>query len=110
MIRLEEECMTLTANEDTPGKYIANSDKCENTALVFCITDINWGPVPGENLPRMPCIPPLLRRKRESSNKEKEETSAVGRSSTSKPQSAGTHGFLQFTTTKPININVKLIK
>ena len=70
MNHVEKNCMTITAVDDMNAKYVANSATCtgasdDDTALVFCMADA-LGPIPGENLPKMPCIPPLSRRKRET--------------------------------------------
>ena len=37
-------------------------------------------PVPGENLPKMPCIPPKPRRRRETTEEKEDETKVVGKS------------------------------
>ena len=90
---MSDGCATLQALEVTPpNKYSwqADSDNCDTaTHYVFCMmnmsttefttpdpsattaapattTTVASGPIPGENLPKMPCIPPLARRKRQA--------------------------------------------
>ena len=50
------------------SKFHLYAVDCDSRAIAFCIANVTYPPPPGDDLPKMPCIPTSSRKKRESGN------------------------------------------
>ena len=50
------------------SKFHLYSVDCDSRAIAFCTANVTYPPPPGDDLPKMPCIPTSSRKKRESGN------------------------------------------
>ena len=57
-------CAALLSVENYASKFHLHAVDCDSVAKAVCKAKIEIPPPPGENLPKMPCIPPSSRKKR----------------------------------------------
>ena len=57
-------CAALLSVENDASKFHLHAVDCDSMANAVCKAKIDIPPPPGENLPKMPCIPPKSRKKR----------------------------------------------
>lgn len=74
---VDEKCAAILPDADNPSKFHLHSIDCENRFKAFCRANATI-PTSGENLPTIPCVQMLSRKKRETEDNQCDnvETSA----------------------------------
>ena len=67
-------CAALLSVANDASNFHLHAVDCDSTAKAVCKAEVTLPPPPGENLPKMPCIPNLSRKKRNAEENECNET------------------------------------
>jgi hypothetical protein len=70
----EGKCAALLADSNDASKFYLHAVECGAKAKAVCKAKIDIPPPLGENLPKMPCMPPLSRKKRSPEEQECTDT------------------------------------
>ena len=62
----EGKCAAIQPDISDVSKFHLYAVDCDSKAIAFCTANVNYPPPPGDNLPKMPCIPSSSRKKRDS--------------------------------------------
>ena len=57
-------CAAIQPDISDVSKFHLYAVDCDSRAISFCTADVTYPPPPGDNLPKMPCIPSAKRKKR----------------------------------------------
>ena len=61
-------CAAIQPDISDVSKFHLYAVDCDSRAIAFCTANVTYPPPPGDDLPKMPCIPTSSRKKRESEN------------------------------------------
>ena len=61
-------CAAIQPDISDVSKFHLYAVDCDSRAIAFCTANVTYPPPPGDDLPKMPCIPTSSRKKRESGN------------------------------------------